>query len=155
MDHSLLLPDPALADRMELRAMAQSVSDAQAQDMYGTAYQLQAQGHHERAGRILALLCMFRPAEPVYWRAAGICCQRLRDYPGAVRAFTHCIGLAPQDTEPGLRLVECLLMDGRPQAALDLLRPIIALARSHADLPALQRADGLLDLMELSTAEDS
>jgi type III secretion system low calcium response chaperone LcrH/SycD len=129
-------------------ALADRLSDGQANSLYATAYQLAERGKHEKANSLFALLGMYCPQEPKYPHAAGVCFRKLGQYEDAIRMFARAQQLDPDNHDPAFQVVECMLLLGRREAARDLLLSMIEIARRDAREVTLERAEAMLSFLE-------
>ena len=146
------LPEVERAAELRSAAMALSghsrISDENVAGLYTNGYDLYAQGRPEKAIHFLALAAMYRPAEPGYMLALGICQKALKHYDRAIQAFSMATTFEPTDPRPALHVAECLLALERPDEAKKLLEAVIEFARLDGGHDVvLRRAEVVLGLM--------
>lgn len=142
---SFVLPDlPGMDVFLEAMGMREKMSDEQVEKAYALAYRLSQLGQHAQAGRLFALLCVYRPREVHLWQGAALSARKLKDYPTAVRAYMRCLGLAPDDNRYAFDVVDCLCLANQRPAALAVLQEMVRSARLMADEDYAARAEGVL-----------
>ncbi len=145
---------PEVERAAELRSAATALSghrrlsDEHVAGLYTNGYDFYAQGRPEKAIHFLALAAMYRPAEPGYMLALGICQKALKHYDRAIQAFSMATTFEPTDPRPALHMAECLLALERRDEAATLIEAVIEYARlAGGHDPVLQRAEVVLGLM--------
>lgn len=130
------------------------LSDGQANSIYAAAYQLSQQGKHEQASTLFALLSMYRPREPKYTRSVAICFRKMGWYGEAIRYFAKTMELNPDNFEPAFQLVECMLLMGRRDDAVDLLEKFASMAADTGRTGILDKASAMLELLSATARSE-
>ncbi len=100
-------------------------SDADLHAMYATATSFMASGRFDKAVSILIVCCMYRPHQPKYLVALGVCHRRLQQYEMAVRVFSLATSMDPMHYDAALQTAECLLRLQRPDEARQVLKNLV------------------------------
>lgn len=127
--------------------LSSRVSDGQANSIYAVAYGLSQQGKHEQAATLFTMLTIYRPREPKYTRAVAICLRKMGQYQEAIRQFARTMELKPDSYEPAFQLIECMLLLGRREAAVELLETMAAMAGDTGQLRVLEQSRTMLELL--------
>ena len=113
-------------------AEARGISRQALDSMYGAARELYVAGRLAEAQRGFELLCLYDHLTARHWHALGACRQASGDYDGAAAALAFAAAeTAEPDPETQLKLAECLVAAGAPDAAEGALAE---LASAGADL---------------------
>jgi type III secretion system low calcium response chaperone LcrH/SycD len=138
--------EDTVADAPATDALHQ-LSDGQVNTIYQAAYQLSERGRYDQACALFALLRLYRPDEPKYSHAAGICFRKLGNYEQAIQFFARAMELKPDDFGPAFQLVECLMHLGRREEATQALQLVASTARESGQPAAIMRAKAIMDLI--------
>jgi tetratricopeptide (TPR) repeat protein len=128
------------------------LTDGQVNTLYTQAYNLGRSGRHEDAGRLMLLITLYRPQEPKYSHALGVCLRNMGRYEEAVRAFARTMELRPREFGPAFQLIECMLHLGGHQEALLLLDDIAEVADDIGDTASHAQATELIKRLEETPA---
>jgi type III secretion system low calcium response chaperone LcrH/SycD len=123
------------------------LSDGQVNTIYTAAYQLSERGRHDQACALFALLRMYRPQEAKYSHAVGICFRKLGSYEQAIPFFASAMELKPDDFAPAFQLIECLMLLGRREQAMQVLQAVASGGADYAQEAATERARALMSLI--------
>jgi tetratricopeptide (TPR) repeat protein len=144
--------ESAAFDEAEIARRAAEIrsrlSDAQANTIYTAAFRLSEKGNYQDASSLLRLLGVYRPNEPKYAYAAGICFRKLGRYEEAIPVLGRAMELRPDDYAPAFLIIECMMLLGRREEALNLLQIIAAAAVEYGQPQTVERATALIDFIE-------
>ena len=111
-----------LLDGHDTLAAARGISREALDSMYGIAREMYANAHHADALAAFELLCLYDHLDARHWQGLAACRQATRDYAGAAGALAFAVGqTAGPVAELNLQLAECLIADGSPDAAEQVL----------------------------------
>ena len=90
---------------------------------------------------------MYRPREPKYAHAVGVCFRKMGCYEDAIRLFARTMELEPDDFGPAFQMVECMMLLGQRDRALQTLETIAETAGAGGQAAAQERAQALKDII--------
>lgn len=109
-------------DGHDTLAAARGITQKALDSMYGVARELYVNGHPSDALGAFELLCLYDHVNARHWQGLAACRQATRDYAGAAGALAFAVGqTAGPVAELNLQLAECLIADGSPDAAEQVL----------------------------------
>jgi type III secretion system low calcium response chaperone LcrH/SycD len=143
------------AESFDLRSAAAALpghgrfTDEQIEGIYAVGHRFFLQGNHRKALSFLTLTALYRPAEPRYQTALGLCHRALKNHARAMQAFSMVSMLEPASPEPGLHIAECLIATGRTDESRNLLQAVVEAAhRGGSGYERVRvRAMALLELL--------
>ena len=147
MNTPAAVPEVQSPEAAGVKDYSDRLSDGQANSIYAAAYHMSQQGKHEQASTLFALLSMYCPREPKYTRSVAICFRKMRRYEDAIRYFAKTMELRPDNFEPAFQLVECMLLMGRRDDAVDLLEKFATMATDTGQTSILDQASAMLELL--------
>jgi type III secretion system low calcium response chaperone LcrH/SycD len=80
--------------------------------VYHLAYNQYEQGQYAEAERTFQVLCFHDHLSPRFWLGLGAARQQLRDYPGAIMAYSMVPEIGAADPRAPLRAAECYIALG-------------------------------------------
>jgi type III secretion system low calcium response chaperone LcrH/SycD len=123
------------------------LSEGQVNTIYTAAYQLSERGRYDQACALFALLRLYRPDEPKYSHAAGICFRKMGAYEQAIPFFARAMELKPDDFGPAFQLIECMMHLGLREKAIEVLQAVASSGRDYGQVATTMRAKAIMDLI--------
>jgi tetratricopeptide (TPR) repeat protein len=140
---------PEQADTpLELPDLSRRLSDAQVNTIHTAAYHLSKKGEHDQASALFGLLGLYRPTEPMYAQAVGVCFRKMGRYEDAIRGFARAMQMRPNDFGPAFMIVECMMLLGKREEARDVLQIIAGAAGQDGQVKAVERATAMMQLVD-------
>lgn len=122
-------------------------SDDDLGSVFATAKSFMGAGRFDKAMSMLLVCAMYRPHEPKYLTALGVCHRRLGQHEMAVQAFALATSMDPMHYDAALQAAECLLRLRRHDDARQVLRALVDCGSLTEDAaPQAARAKVLLEL---------
>ena len=148
-----LLFDPeslnALRERLRKTVGSQIFNAEQVEIIYSIGHSLFSQGKFDNANVFFQVLMIYRPLEPRFLFAYGLCCKNQSLYLEALQAFTAALGLEPENLKSAGHLVECLVALGKKKESLEILEPLIKLTALDESYYSLHlRAESIRNFLE-------
>jgi type III secretion system low calcium response chaperone LcrH/SycD len=127
----------------------QDLSRDNLEAVYAMAYGDYNNGSYERAAQLFELLCYLDHMEKKYWLGLGAARQMLKNYEGAVDAYSLASVFDLQDPNPPLLAAECHLAMGQREQALSGFQFAVDCAGERPEHEALkQQAAAKLELLQ-------
>jgi type III secretion system low calcium response chaperone LcrH/SycD len=123
------------------------LSEGQVNTIYTAAYQLSERGRHDQACALFGLLRMYRPQEAKYSHAMGICFRKMGAHDQAIPFFARAMELQPDDFGPAFQLIECMMLLGQRDEAMQVLQVVANSAREIGQITTTMRAKAIMDLI--------
>lgn len=148
-----LLFDPeslkVLRENLGRTVGAQIFNEQQIEIIYSIGHSLFTQGKFSNACIFFQVLMIYRPLEPRFLFAYGLCCKNQGLYLDAIPAFTAALGFEPENLKSAGHLVECLVALGKKEESLEILEPLIKLTALDKSYYSLHmRAESIRNLLE-------
>jgi Flp pilus assembly protein TadD len=129
-------------------SLANRMTDAQVEIVYGFAYDMHMQGKFDMAIKLLKLILMYRPFDSRFLLAMGLNLKRNSNFSDAIQFFTASMALSNGDPTPAIHIAECLTALGDLESSASMLDPLIRLSSLDTAYSSLQkRAESLRELI--------
>ena len=128
---------------------ARGLSEREMETIYTMGYTLYSQCKYQDAERVFKFLCVYNHLERKYFMGLAACRQMLKDFQGAVHAYTQAVILDVEEPDAHLYAAECLLAQKSEVNAESALFAAIYWAGDRPECAAVKRrAQTLLDLLK-------
>jgi type III secretion system low calcium response chaperone LcrH/SycD len=115
------------------------LGEAEMEAIYGLAYGQYQQGRFEDADKTFRVLCFHDHRNPRYWLGLGATRQQLKDYEGAIAAYSMLAEMGGNDPLAPLYAAECYIAVGLFDEAIDGLEAALDWAANAQDPQAVIR----------------
>jgi tetratricopeptide (TPR) repeat protein len=138
-----------LREHLRKTVGSQIFNQEQIEIIYSIGHSLFVQGKFDNARIYFQVLMIYRPLEPRFLFAYGLCCKNQGQYSDAVPAFTAAIGIEPTNLKSAGHLVECLVALGKKEESLEILEPLIKATSLDNSFDSLRmRAEAIRTLLQ-------
>ena len=138
-----------LREHLSKTVGAKIFNQDQIEIIYSIGHSLFIQGKFDNACLFFQVLMIYRPLEPRFLFAYGLCCKNQGLYLDAIPAFTAAIGIEPTNLKSAGHLVECLVALGKKEESLKILEPLIQATSVDDSYVSLRmRAEAIRDLLK-------
>jgi len=114
------------------------LNDSMVEGIYGQAYRLYNTGRYKDASQIFRMLIMINAAEPKYTMGLAACLHMMKDYPQAVKLYTVCGLLDPNNPIPYYHASDCYLQMNDQTSALISLEMAVKRAGEKPEYQTLK-----------------
>lgn len=137
-----------LKEALEALPSNSRLSSADADAIYGLAYQLVGQNRHETAYRYFSLLTLYKPTHVAYLQGLALTYRMMERYDEALNVYSFLATIDPHNLDHGMAIVECLLLQREFQEAQETVALLLAYCKENAVTGrAGERAQALFDLL--------
>ena len=130
-------------------ADTQGLTGENLEALYALAYTEYNQGNYEKAEELFRLLCNLDHLEKKFWMGLGASRQMLKDWDGAIDAYTITLLFAIDDPIAPLHTAECQLAKGDRDAAISGFEYAINTAGNDPQFAAVKaQAEAKIELLK-------
>lgn len=124
--------------------------------IYGVAYSAYNAGNLEQALKVFQFLCYFDHLEHKYWMGLAATRQMLKDFSGAVDAYSYAGILNIHDPRAPFQAANCHIALGNRDAAISGLTATIEFSGNRPEWKDLKsQAEAMLGLLQSNTEQGS
>ena len=137
-----------LKDALDALPSSERLSNADAESIYGMAYQLVDHARFESALGYFSLLTLYKPTHPTYLQGLGICYRALERYEEALNVFSFLAVIDPENLDHEIAIAECLMLQkefAEAQRTMSLL--LRHCKENKIETPSSARASALWELL--------
>ena len=131
------------------------ISDETMEAVYGLAYNNYNNGKFDEASRLFGFLGGFDPYQSKYWIGLAAARQMLKQYQGAIQAYSMAALMAEEDPNPSLYAADCYMIMGKKELAEKALTAAVHWASRKPEYSSIKdRAESLLRLLREKAPEE-
>jgi tetratricopeptide (TPR) repeat protein len=137
-----------LKEALEALPSSERLSNADAETIYGMAYQLVEHSRFESALGYFSLLTLYKPTHPAYLQGLGTCYRALERYEEALNVFSFLAVIDPDNLDHEIAIAECLMLQkdfSEAQRTMSLL--LRHFKENNIQTPSSVRASALWELL--------
>ena len=163
--------DSPIADKLDdkqLRAMAErflvsggtfkdlkGLTEENMEAIYSVAHNLYQNGKFDEAQKVFQFLCFFDHFQKRHWMGLAACRQMIRNYQGAVEAYSFATMLDVNDPKPPFLAADSHLGMGNYKAAASALHAAIEFSGGKPEYKSIrERAQARLELIGDKAGDD-
>lgn len=125
------------------------ITDEEMEAAYANGYNMFRAGSYEKAEEMFMFLGTFDNGVKKYWTALGACRFNMKNYMGALMAYTQAALLDVDDPELLIKVAQCRLSLGQKDAAIGGLEAAIEFAGDKPQRAgAREKAEAILSLLQ-------
>ena len=137
-----------LKEALEALPSSSRLSSADADAIYGLAYQLVGQNRYETAYRYFSLLTLYKPTNVAYLQGLALTYRMMERYDEALNVYSFLATIDPENVDHNMAIVECLLLQREFEEAQQTVTLLLQYCRENAITGKVSdRAQALLALL--------
>ena len=127
----------------------QQIPEEEMEAYYSVAYNLYNAGKYEKAEKIFQFLCLYDHWQYKYWLGLGGCRQNLKDYAGAIDAYSMANLMNANDPTGPFHAADCHIASGNREKAISALQAAIHFSGEKEAYQIMKnRAEAMLALLQ-------